>query len=304
MARSNSLAGSFAGARGARASQAPRAPAALLESFTTRPAFAGWVGGRLNSFYTGHIIRIRRASDDAEINVDCVVGTNRLDTAAVAAHCAGTTGYLKTVYDQSGNGKDLTQATAAKQQAVYESGALVLGANGYLAAHFDADAGYASAALGLTGTPALTMVYDVAQLGAGTPYMQTGLVDGLGTSAFFSDAWFDQGDETASYTSINFDGDSVAVNYPDFAYTTNRVQYALAAAADFADVTARMNGVAATTVPTAPDPWALTADMLLTWGLETWTPQDVHCSFLLLWAEALTPDEQATLDAWAEAHHA
>lgn len=69
-------------------------------------------------------INVRRASDDAVIEVG-FVGVD-LDTAAIAAHCAGTQGYVSYWHDQSGNGLDLTQATAAAQPLIYDGGVVTL----------------------------------------------------------------------------------------------------------------------------------------------------------------------------------
>jgi hypothetical protein len=67
--------------------------------------------------YTGSLIRIRRDSDDAELDIGYDAATGLLDTAAAAAHIGGGSGFVKTWYDQSGNANDATQATAASQPA-------------------------------------------------------------------------------------------------------------------------------------------------------------------------------------------
>lgn len=67
-------------------------------------------------------IRVRRASDNTEQTIGFVSGV--LDTSSLATFCSGTTGYVKTWYDQSGNGYDLTQTTTSKQPRIYASGAV------------------------------------------------------------------------------------------------------------------------------------------------------------------------------------
>ena len=74
----------------------------------------------LDSTYTGDCIRVRRASDNTEQDIG-FDGNGDLDTGALASFCAGTNGFVKTWYDQSGNGNDATQATTANQPKVYDS---------------------------------------------------------------------------------------------------------------------------------------------------------------------------------------
>jgi hypothetical protein len=83
----------------------------------------------LRSDYTGDAVRVRRASDSAEQDIG-FDGAGLLDTSALATFCAGTDGFVKTWYDQSGNGNDLTQGATANQPKVYDSvTGVVLGPN-------------------------------------------------------------------------------------------------------------------------------------------------------------------------------
>src|SRR5574343_888329 len=67
------------------------------------------------SAYSGNpLVRLRRASDDAESDFSHVSAANtELDTAAIAAW-AGGAAYIVTIYDQKGS-DDITQDTAANQ---------------------------------------------------------------------------------------------------------------------------------------------------------------------------------------------
>lgn len=76
---------------------------------------------RLKGSYTGPLIRLRRASDSAELDIG-QVGGGVIDQQAVATWAAGTTSTLVTIYDQSGNGSDLTNAVAANQPNYTTSG--------------------------------------------------------------------------------------------------------------------------------------------------------------------------------------
>lgn len=314
MSRPSSFAGSLAGARGARASQAPRTPSPLLDDFAHRPAFAGWTGGRLNSFYSGNIIRIRRASDDAEIDVGCVAGTNRLDTAAVAAHCAGTTGTLVKLYDQSGNGYDLAQATAGLQAVVYASGALVTGAGGYLAAKFGLDAQY-EVDMALVGDIDLTLAYDVkATAGTTDNWFMAGLLDGsiggAGAASFFSDAWLDTNQAPLyvyHYTNDGLDTflDSGAGYFPGpITDLTRWYQFTRRAGNLLSQDEGRVDGTVVAFDDVYNDQTPNLADSELYWG--GWANNGTKgctASAMLLWDSVLDATEQAAFDAFMEAVH-
>jgi len=75
---------------------------------------------RLSSTYTGPLIRVRRASDNAEQDISADIEGN-LNTGALATFCSGTDGFVKTWYCQSGNGNDATQTTTGSQPKIYDS---------------------------------------------------------------------------------------------------------------------------------------------------------------------------------------
>ena len=76
---------------------------------------------RLKSTYTGPGIRLRRASDNAEQDINFLGFTGftgaPIDMAAANAHCAATSCFAAKIYDQSGNGRDAVQATPGSQPA-------------------------------------------------------------------------------------------------------------------------------------------------------------------------------------------
>ena len=88
----------------------------------------------LRSAYTGDAIRVRRASDNTEQDIGFVA--NELDTSALTTFCSGTDGFVKTWYDQSGNGYDATQTTSANQPQIVSSGSVIT-ENGKPSAQFD-----------------------------------------------------------------------------------------------------------------------------------------------------------------------
>lgn len=68
---------------------------------------------RVLTSYTGPLVRLRRASDNAEADFG-YLNNGDLDIAAIAAWAGGAS-YVVTVYDQAPAGDDVTQATAANQ---------------------------------------------------------------------------------------------------------------------------------------------------------------------------------------------
>ena len=72
---------------------------------------------KLRSAYAGSAVRVRRSSDSTEQDIG-FDGSGEFDSAAFSSFVGGGTGFVKTWYDQSGNGRDLTQATTANQPAI------------------------------------------------------------------------------------------------------------------------------------------------------------------------------------------
>jgi hypothetical protein len=122
-------------------------PFTLAISWEDVPAIAGIIDGYtadlevafapvlLDVNYTGDCIRVRRASDNTEQDIG-FDGTE-LDTAALTTFCTGTNCFIKTWYDQSGNGNDGTQSTTASQPKIYDSSTGVLLENAVPALTFD-----------------------------------------------------------------------------------------------------------------------------------------------------------------------
>ena len=71
---------------------------------------------RLLKSYTGNLVRLRRDSDDDESDFGYDANGD-LDVVAISTWLGGATGYVRTLYDQSGNGYDAEQSTDALQFA-------------------------------------------------------------------------------------------------------------------------------------------------------------------------------------------
>lgn len=95
--------------------------ALLLETYPS--AAVAYSLRKLRSAYSGSAIRVRRSSDNAELNIGFV--SNVLDTASLFTFVGGGQGYITTWYDQSGNGRNVTQSTATSQPMIMVAGLLV-----------------------------------------------------------------------------------------------------------------------------------------------------------------------------------
>lgn len=90
---------------------------------------------KLRSAYSGKCLRVRRASDD--LQVDIGFSGNDIDSAAIGTHCSGTDGYVAKIYDQSGNAQDLANTGTTAQPLIYTNGAVLTGSNGKVCMRFD-----------------------------------------------------------------------------------------------------------------------------------------------------------------------
>jgi len=80
---------------------------------------------KLISTYAGDCLRVRRSSDDAELDIG-FGADGWIDEAALLAFCAATDGYVVTWYNQSSRGSqsDVTNSTASLQPLIVSSGAI------------------------------------------------------------------------------------------------------------------------------------------------------------------------------------
>ena len=100
---------------------------------TAAPSFTGILDGlspaasfsirRLHGAYDGPLIRVRRSSDDAAQNIGATL-SGHLNTTALSSFCGGSSCFVSTWYDQSGNARDAAQATAANQPRIVNAGAI------------------------------------------------------------------------------------------------------------------------------------------------------------------------------------
>ena len=78
---------------------------------------------KLRNAYTGNCIRVRRSSDNTELDIGFV--NDVLDTASLLTFCGAGNGFVATWYDQSGSANNATQSTAWNQPQIVSSGAMI-----------------------------------------------------------------------------------------------------------------------------------------------------------------------------------
>lgn len=110
--------------------------AGLLDDYPS--ADFGLALWKLRSAYSGNCIRVRRASDSAELDIG-FAGSGAIDASAIATHCGGSDGFVTTWYDQSGTTNDFSNSTSAQQPKIYDgsSGSMLVDGNGNVAMYVD-----------------------------------------------------------------------------------------------------------------------------------------------------------------------
>lgn len=80
---------------------------------------------RLNTAYKGPAIRVRRSSDNAQADINYTLD-HELDIETLLSFVgSGNSGFVSTWYDQSGNGRHISNSTTTAQPVIVNSGALV-----------------------------------------------------------------------------------------------------------------------------------------------------------------------------------
>lgn len=93
----------------------------LLDNYSG--AGAAYSVRKLSSSYTGAALRVRRSSDNVEQDIG-FVGFD-LDTTALSSFVGAANGQVTIWYDQSGNGRNMNQTTAARQPQIVNSGVII-----------------------------------------------------------------------------------------------------------------------------------------------------------------------------------
>jgi len=78
---------------------------------------------KVNTLYSGDCIRVRRDSDNTELNIGFVGGV--LDTSTLLSFVGAGNGHVVIWYDQAGTAKNFIQSTQASQPVIVDTGVLV-----------------------------------------------------------------------------------------------------------------------------------------------------------------------------------
>jgi hypothetical protein len=113
----------------------PKPTPYLLDTY--EGAAAAYSLRRLRSAYTGPAVRVRRESNNDELDI-YFDGQGNLDTASLEAFCAGTNGFVKVWYDQGPGGNNAEQTVTADQPKIVSSGSIIE-EGGKPALEFDVD---------------------------------------------------------------------------------------------------------------------------------------------------------------------
>lgn len=93
----------------------------LLDMFPNA-ALAYSVARKLDTDYTGSAFRVRRSSDNSELDIG--FADDVLDQSALTAFVGTGNGFVTTLYDNSGNGRNATQVVAANQPRIVNAGVI------------------------------------------------------------------------------------------------------------------------------------------------------------------------------------
>ena len=102
--------GALAAAGSAPASAASQGPCDIYASGGTPCVAAHSTTRALYAAYSGNLYQVRRSSDNTTLNIGTVSAGGVANAAAQDSFCASTTCVITEIYDQSGNGNNLTDA--------------------------------------------------------------------------------------------------------------------------------------------------------------------------------------------------
>lgn len=95
----------------------------LLDTYTNAST-AYSITRKLNTSYSGNAIKVRRSSDNVEANIGFDTNGN-LNESALLSFIGANSGFVSTIYDQSGNGRDAVQTTNSFQPQIVSSGSII-----------------------------------------------------------------------------------------------------------------------------------------------------------------------------------
>lgn len=90
---------------------------------SSTPASVAYSLRKLSSSYVGFAIQVRRSNDNATQDIGFTSGGD-LDTSALLAFVGSNNGFVTIWYDQSGNGRNLTQTNLSRQPSIINKGVI------------------------------------------------------------------------------------------------------------------------------------------------------------------------------------
>jgi hypothetical protein len=106
------LGGLLAGGAGTPSRAATQEPCDIYAAAATPCVAAHSTTRALYAAYSGNLYQVRRSSDNTTLNIGTVSAGGVANAAAQDSFCASTTCVITEIYDQSGNGNNLTDAPA------------------------------------------------------------------------------------------------------------------------------------------------------------------------------------------------
>lgn len=98
------------------------------------PAYSAFSFRKLKSTYAGNCFRVRRSSDNTEQDIG--FSGDYVNTGSLTTFVGANSGYITKIYDQTGNGRDRTQTTVARQPLIVSAGT-VQKSGSYVVANFN-----------------------------------------------------------------------------------------------------------------------------------------------------------------------
>jgi len=187
----------------------------ILDTYTS--ASAAYSLRKLDGDYTGSAIRVRRSSDNTEQDIGFIGTCGDLDTTSMKTFVGANNGFVVTWYDQSGNNRDVTQATTTAQPRIINSGT-VERLNNKVTTYFDGGDNLGTVDDGLpTGVATyVTVTYNTQATLALNQYR---IIINYGQASTGSAVFLAYGDDAA------FGGDAIGVSqYGDALGRINRLQ--------------------------------------------------------------------------------
>lgn len=263
----------------------------VMDVFPLTACNGAWsVNERIVRSYASNLLKVRRASDNTTQDIGFVAATGKVDTAAIVTFCAGTAGYVHTMYDQSGNSRNLTQTTNANQPQIYTGTAFYLcGTNVGFRCTSTQYLTRADAA-GFSGSPAVTAI---ALCNPGTSTQAT--VVSLGALSGGSDMELFVIGTTQCAVGIYGGGAYYTLAGAGYGH----VIFQHAASAIMGNLTIRRNGVQATPPGTAGT-FNIATSAMYVGSTGSGNQMDLEYSTLVLLNQTLNAAELAAAEAWLE----